>query len=118
MDTADNQGDRYIIFVVRFTSYYKILYISAIMITENGTNATMNCTTNSASYQWAKLISGSYQNLQTSSKYSFSGKSLTIHNPNQNDSGFYQCLLLRGDSSVSGTESPIELVVKGLSYNS
>ncbi|VDI58963.1 Hypothetical predicted protein [Mytilus galloprovincialis] len=100
--------------VISLVLLFLICYVgdAAIMITENGTNATMNCTTNSASYQWAKLISGSYQNLQTSSKYSFSGKSLTIHNPNQNDSGFYQCLLLRGDSSVSGTESPIELVVK------
>lgn len=87
------------------------------MITDFGTDASMSCTsiTSSASYQWTKLISGSYQNLQNSSKYSISGRSLTIHTTNQNDSGFYQCVLLRAVGIPLGTESPIELVVKGLS---
>lgn len=84
------------------------------MTTDYGTDATMKCTTTSDFYGWRKLINGSYQDLQPSSKYSFSGGSLTINDPNQDDSGFYQCLILRDDGSISGAENLIELVVKGL----
>lgn len=85
------------------------------MITDYGTDAIIYCHNTNYLYQWRKWIGGSYQNLQTSSKYSFSGRSLTIHNTNQNDSGFYQCVLLRSDGSVTGAETPIELEVTGLS---
>lgn len=87
------------------------------MITDFGTDVTMNCTSDSASYQWSKLMSGFYHNLQNSSKYSISGKNLTIHNADLNDNGFYQCALIRSDGSLRGTENPIELVIKGLSKN-
>ncbi|XP_071122517.1 coadhesin-like [Mytilus edulis] len=83
-----------------------------VMVTDFGADATMNCYTEDASYKWEKLISGSYQIIQTSLKYSISGRSLTIHNTNQNDSGFYQCVILRSDGSPSGIETPIELEVK------
>lgn len=85
------------------------------MVTDYGTDATMRCVTNGASYQWTKLIDGSYQKLQTSSKYNVTGESLTIHNTNLNDNGQYQCVLFRSDGSEGGRESPIELVVKGSS---
>lgn len=86
-----------------------------VMIADYGTDATMWCVSNGDSYQWQKFISGSYQYLQTSSsKYSISGKSLTIYNTNQNDGGFYRCVLFRNDNVV-GIETPIELEVKGLS---
>ncbi|VDH91822.1 Hypothetical predicted protein [Mytilus galloprovincialis] len=84
-----------------------------VVVTDFGADATMNCYKEDASYQWKKLIGGSYQILQTSSsKYSISGRSLTIHNTNQDDSGFYQCIIFRSDGSSSGIENPIELEVK------
>ncbi|XP_071182125.1 uncharacterized protein [Mytilus edulis] len=84
---------------------------TVVMVTDHGTDATMPCNTKSGIFQWTMLIGDSYQNLQSSSKYSFSGKNLTIRNLNQDDSGFYQCVIFRSDGSESGRETPIELVV-------
>lgn len=94
------------------------MYISTgTIIVDYGINATMTCISNqpSYSYRWTKFIGDSYQNLQTSSKYSVRGRSITIYSVDLNDNGNYRCEELRGDGSVRGTETPIQLVVKGLS---